>query len=238
MEDVKETKMSTLLKVTLVLMTLVALAVGAFALAPDVVRAQDGEPDEPGDPVPGLRELGRMGWHRFDGDLDYDVFLAEALDISVDQLQSAREQARSAMLAEAVEKGYITEEQVALMEARAALRDYIDEQALLAEALGVTIDELEEAREAEKPLSVLIYELGLEPAEVRENIQAAYQKAVQQAADEGVITAEQAEQFQSDGVRMDRFGGKRGHGDFHGGFKGRGVPGFPEAPPAESGDEL
>mgnify|MGYP001824109610 FL=1 len=238
MEDKIESKRSTFLKATLVLLALAALAAGAFALAPDAVQAQDDEPAEPGDLVTGFRDLGRRGWHRFDGDLDYDAFLAEALDISVDQLQSAREQARAAMLDEAVARGTITEEQVALMEARAALREYIDEQALLAEALGITVAELEEAREAEKPLSVLIYELGMEPAEVRENIQAAHQKAVQQAVDEGVITAEQAEQFQNDGFRMDRFGGRRGHGDFHGGFKGRGVPGSPEAPPAESGDEL
>jgi hypothetical protein len=238
MEDVKESKRSTFLKATLVLLALAALAAGAFALAPDVVQAQDKQPAEPGELVTGFRDHGRMGWHRFDGDLDYDVFLAEALDISVDQLQSAREQARAAMLDEAVARGTITEAQVALMEARAALREYIDEQALLAEALGITAAELEAAREVEKPLSVLIYELGLEPAEVRENMQAAYEKAVQQAVDEGVITAEQAEQFQNDGFRMDRFGGRRGHGEFHRGFGGRAVPGSPVAPPAESGDEL
>ena len=242
MENRKEWKMSNLLKVTIVVVALAALALGAVALAPGVAQAQEDETEDPTAPVIGMRgfgpsfgpsfgqEFGHQTMRRFGGDLDYDTFLADALGISVEQLQSAREQANAAMLEEALAQGYITEEQVELMEARNALNEYIDQEALLAEALGISAEELQAARDEDKPLSVLIWELDLDPAEVRENLQAAHENAIQGAIEAGVVTQEQVDQLQTGRWQMD---GPRG---FHPDHRGRGGFGYPDVTPSDESD--
>ena len=237
MENKKEWKISNLLKATIVVVALAALALGAVALAPGVAQAQEDETEGPTAPVFDIKGFGPSLGHeiprRFGGDLDYDTFLAEALGISVEQLQSAREQANAAMLEEALALGYITEEQVELMEAREALNEYIDQESLLAEALGITVEELQAARDEDKPISVLIWELDLDPAEVRENMKTAYENAIQGAIEAGVVTQEQVDQLQAGRRRLD---GPRG---FRPGHRGRGGFGEPEvSPPAESESEL
>jgi hypothetical protein len=237
MENRKEWKISNLLKVTIVVVALAALALGAVALAPGAAQAQEDETEDPSAPVFDIKGFGSSFGHeilrRFGGDLDYDTFLAEALSISVEQLQSAREQANAAMLEEALAKGYITEEQVELMEARRALNEYIDQEALIAEALGISAEELQAARDEHKPLSVLIWELDIDPAEVRENMQTAHENAIQGAIEAGVVTQEQVDQLQAGKWRLDS---PRG---FHPDRRGRGGFGYPEdSPPAESESEL
>ncbi|MBW7885342.1 MAG: hypothetical protein H3C34_22465 [Caldilineaceae bacterium] len=56
--------------------------------------------------------------------IDMQSLLAEALGISVEELQAAHETAQSAMIAQAVADGKITQEQADLMEARQAFRSY------------------------------------------------------------------------------------------------------------------
>ena len=79
------------------------------------------------------------------GSSAHDEYLAEALGITLEQLQAARRTAMAAYLADAVTAGDITQEQADLALARHALRDIIDQKALLAEALGMTEEELQAA---------------------------------------------------------------------------------------------
>lgn len=75
------------------------------------------------------RELGHFGLLGADT-IDMEALLAEALDISVDELQTAKTEARDAALAAAVEAGNITQEQADQMKAHDALRNYLQDQGL------------------------------------------------------------------------------------------------------------
>ena len=183
-----------------------ALALGAVAFVPQAVQAQDEEPEAPTTPWSGIREMGGMrggfehpGKFGFGGDIDHDAYLAEALGISVEELQAARETAKAKSLEEAIDKGYITEEQVAMMEARQAVMGYIDPESLHAE-FGDFKQEGADLR-----------------ADFKAVLQEALQAAVDQALENGDINQDQADQFLEGG-----FGGKFGG---RGGVPGRG--GFP-----------
>ena len=168
-----------------------ALALGAMAFIPQAVQAQDEEPETPAAPLFGKRGMpgnfGHPGKPGFGGDIDYDAYLAEALDISVEELQAARETAKQKALEEAIDKGYISEEQVAMMEARQAVMQYIDLEALK-EDFG---------------------DFKQEGADLRSDMKAVFeeamQAAVEQALENGDIDQDQADQFLEDG-----FGGKFG----------------------------
>lgn len=71
----------------------------------------------------GFGRGGRFGY-------DEDVYLADALDISVEELQAAELAGYAAELAAAVEAGTITQAQADLMLARQAAQNYIDEAGL------------------------------------------------------------------------------------------------------------
>ena len=183
-----------------------ALALGAVAFVPQAVQAQDEGPEAPTTPWSGMRGMGGMrggfeqpGKFGFGGDIDHDAYLAEALGISVEELQAARETAKAKSLEEAIDKGYITEEQVAMMEARQAVMQYIDPEALRAE----------------------FGDFKQEGADLRADLKAVFeeamQAAVEQALENGGIDQDQADQFLEGG-----FGGKFGG---RGGFPGGG--GFP-----------
>jgi len=74
----------------------------------------------------GLREFGRFGY-------DEDEYLADALGISVDALNVAEQEAYEASLADAVEAGYLTQEQADLMIAQRAVENYVDTDAISAQ---------------------------------------------------------------------------------------------------------
>lgn len=63
--------------------------------------------------------------------IDFDQLLADALGITTEELSAARASARDAALADAIAAGEITQEQVDLMEARSALRDYLSPESAL-----------------------------------------------------------------------------------------------------------
>ena len=180
-----------------------AFALGALAFIPQAVQAQDEEPETPTTPLFGKRgmpgDFGHPGKFGFGGDIDYDAYLAEALGISVEELQAARETAKQKALEEAIDKGYISEEQVAMMEARQAVMGYIDP-----EALKEQLDTFKQ-----------------EGADLRSDLKAVFeeamQAAVEQALENGDIDQDQADQLLESG-----FGGKFGG---RGGHPGRG--GFP-----------
>jgi len=65
------------------------------------------------------------GGHGFRLGPEGDQYLADALGISVEKLQAAEKDAKSAVLAQAVQDGTITQDQADLMLAREALRPYL-----------------------------------------------------------------------------------------------------------------
>ena len=196
-----------------------ALAVGVVAFSSSSAANSDPavflQEDETDKPLPlkhGIGGRGRGDRFGFGSSFDYDDFIAEELGVTVTELQEARQAAHEAALDQAVTEGKITEEQADLILAGQALRQYIDPQELLSEALGIDIADIEAARESGEPLHELFGDLG--PAEIREAMHAAYEEALQQAIDDGVITESQAEQLQERGFPGRDFG-KRGSG-FHG----------------------
>jgi hypothetical protein len=130
------------------------------------------------------------------GTIDEEALLAEALGVTVDELQAAREQANQAAIAQAVEGGIITQEQADEMLARRNLRSYMERDVLLAEALGMSVEELEAAYADGETLSTLMSERELDAVTVRERLQAAYEGALAQAVADGVITQEQADELE------------------------------------------
>jgi SOS response regulatory protein OraA/RecX len=182
-----------------------------------------------------------------------DAFLAEALGITVEKLNEAQQAAHKAALAEAVEKGLITQAQAdgLLSGDRFAGRGIlmlrggpgeIDRQALLAKALGITVEKLEAAvqtaAEARLAQAVSDGKLTQEQADLMKAGRALqnyieekgfFASAVEQAVKDGVITQDQADAILKNtgpGMRgfgkggfdlrggFDRFGGRGGFGGF------------------------
>lgn len=152
---------------------------------------------------------GPGGWFE-----DYHQILAEELGISVAELEAAMQTAREAMFQQLVDEGTFTDEQVERFEAAQALRQAIDEDALMANALGISVAALEDAREEGKKLSDILDDVDMDSETFRENLSAAHQAAVDQAVEDGVITQSQAELLQA--------GPGFGHGFPGAGFHGRG----------------
>jgi len=154
----------------------------------------------------------------------YQEHLAQALGISADELDAAMKSAQAAMLEEAVANGRITQEQADLIQAGMALRDYVDKDAIMAEALGISVDELNAARDEGTSLRDLFQEQGLDRQTLRENLKNAMDDALNQAVADGVITQEQADLLRE---KTQNFG-ERGFGGpgFGGpGFERHGMPG-------------
>ena len=163
--------------------------------------------------------------------IDYDALLAKELGISVDKLNAARTQAEDQMLADAVANGELTQEQADMIKARQALQSYLDPNALFAEALGISTDQLQSYRDQGLSLSEILNKAGKTAVEVRNAEQAAYQSAIQKAVTEGVITQAQADQVLANGFHgLEGFAGRGGFGCPGGSFgrgRGRGGFGFP-----------
>ena len=124
------------------------------------------------------------------GAIDEHALLADALSITTEDLAAARGQANEAAVAQAVEEGTITQEQANEMQSRKDLAGYLDRSALLAGALGMTVDELEAADG--ETMSSLMVKKGLDAAAVRDGVMAAHKAALAEAVADGVITQEQA----------------------------------------------
>jgi formaldehyde-activating enzyme involved in methanogenesis len=164
-----------------------------------------------------------------DSTIDENALLADALGITVEELQGARETANQAAIAQALEEGLITQEQVDQMQARRDLQSYLDREALMAAALGMTVEELQTALAEGKTFRELMSELELDMATMRENVQAAFEAVLAQAVEDGVITQEQADAMKDGAGRGFGMGplplpeGFQGKGGFRGrgGFGGR-----------------
>ncbi len=203
---------------------LVAILIGLLATATlaHTVLAQTATPEAttPSDDaeVPAL-PFGRPGGFGHFGGRGGggDEYLAAALGITVEELQAARDSAFAARLDDAVTAGQITQAQADALLVRQRLNSYIDRPALLAEAFGLSVDELQAALADGQSLLDLMTTQGLTAEALQANIQAAYEAAIARAVANGAITQAQADAYLSASARpnLDLFGG-------HGGFGGRG----------------
>ncbi len=140
------------------------------------------------------------GWMMPDASLDYDALLAAELGISVDDLQAAREKAKDLALQAAIDSGKITQEQADLIKARAALMPYLDRQTLTAKVLGMSVEELKAALEGGSTIQELMTAEGLNAIDFQKAMLDAYQAAIDQAVQDGVITQAQADEFLNRGL--------------------------------------
>lgn len=171
-----------------------------------------------------------------DGRPDRDevkALLADELGVTVEELDAAQEAVQEAMLAQLVEDGVITQEELDEMLEMQALRQLgkeifsrDDAQAIIAEQLGLTVEELAAAHDAGTRISDLADEQGVDLDTVMTAVSDARTAAIEQAVEDGTITQDQADILLSqDGPG---FGG-RGHGGpggrgGHGGHGGHGGP--------------
>ena len=208
----------TILISTLAVLVMAIGAVGVFAQTDDAASAE-----EVAVVAPIFDGRGRGGFpHGSDDDRQAD--LAEALGITVEELQAAQQEARAARISRLVEDGTLTLDQANLMLALDALKQNGDSSASMADVLGLTVEEFEAAREDRSLRDLLA---NITPAELQESMQAAFEEALQQAVADNVITADQADlvrEHMGDGFG---FGGHRGFGGHArpGGFGGHARPG-------------
>jgi hypothetical protein len=219
MDEKKEWVLKPYIRTLTVILVLGGIALGAMAFSAQATSEEsvfftqdDDDPQPPFHSRDGMRGFPGFGHHgggHFRAGPEYDTFLAEALGISLEELQDAYAAANSAALDQAVADGALTQEEADLIKARGALAETIDREALMAGALGISTSELESARETGTSLFDLMDELGLDPEEVGEAMRSAYEDAVQDAVSSGVITQDQADEILSERVGGFFFGGPR-----------------------------
>jgi hypothetical protein len=200
--------------------------------------------------VPIASAAAHLGQGIEDGTVN-EEFLAEALGITVDELQAAKKEAYQAGIDQALEAGLITQVQADELSEKDTTFPFarrwsgwlsehgIDYKALLAEALGISVEQLEEAYAqafiARIDQAVVDGKLTEEQAELvkgryalshNENfqtaIQSAFEAAVKQAVEEGVITQAQADLILEKLAERDGFGFGLPGLDGRRGFGGRG----------------
>ncbi len=249
-----------------------ALTFGAFATfaqtdddtdaATPETETEDGAATTPGFGRSGGRSaMSGMADVNKDGEL-----LAEALGITVEELQAAQEAARAAAIAQAVTDGLLTQEQADELLSGSMGRHrglpggrLNNGHTFLAEALGITTEELEAAQaEAFTARLALLVEAGDITQEQADQMQAYktvrgyvdydalndavrsyFEAAINQALADGVITQEQADEMLNNltNMNMRGFGGPGfggpgfgGRGRGHHGGHGGGFAPMPQTP--------
>lgn len=175
----------------------------------EAVQAEDGRPDR--DEVKAL--------------------LAEQLGVTVDELEAAEAAVQESMLAQLVEDGTITQEQLDAMLAMQALRALAqdifsrdDAQAVIAETLGLTVEDLAAAKDEGTRLSDLAEQQGVDLETVMTAVSDARTAAIEAAVADGTLTQDQADSLLSQDGHFfggHGHGGRGGHGG-HGGMRGGG----------------
>ncbi|MCC6605086.1 MAG: hypothetical protein IT327_17905 [Anaerolineae bacterium] len=176
--------------------------------AMDAVTAEDGRPDR--DEVRAL--------------------IAAELGVTVEELEAAQDTVQEAMLAQLVEDGTITQEQLDEMLEMKALRELAqdifsrdDAQAVIAEQLGLTVEELAAARDEGTRIAELADAQGIDLETLMTAVTDARSAAFAQAVADGSLTQEQADLLLSQRGPHFGFGGHGGHGHGgHGGMRGGG----------------
>lgn len=267
----KQKKWSRIMIGTLLVLV---LAIGGTAVLaqsqddPDVTPpAGESDTDTPAIPNPFPRgngqdrsDFGERGFPGRGGGAAAGEDLAEALGITVEELQAAQEAAHAAALAQAVADGLITQEQADQMTqfgGRSMRGGHFgalgDKDELLANELGISVEALQAAHDKAQAakLAQLVEDgvLTQEQADLmaaRRAVQShmdfeglnaaaqeAYETAVQSTLDAGEITQEQADQLLSDAAAAPGIGGFGGRGGRGG--HGHGGHGFPGGMPGSSG---
>lgn len=168
---------------------------------------------------------GTMGWGRR-GMGDDDARLAEALGISVEQLRAARDQAIDSGIQQAVDEGELAPKQAERMRTWRKLQPYLNPQALMAQVLGMTPEQLQAALDSGKSPWDLAQERQVDLGSGREKFLAAGKAAVQQAVADGAISQAEADDLVKRVTQRGPGGFFEGHPGFGPmGFFGRG-PGF------------
>jgi len=198
-----------------------------------------------------IMELGgRGGRGGHDGALfgDQEQYLADALGITVDELQSAHETVRNTLIDQAVADGTVTQEQADQIKAgervrvpgfrmkgEAGIDGAADHNALLADALGMTLEEVDAARvsahdaaiaaaladgtitqeQVDKMSAHQALQEYLRTQYAEERPTATMEELIQEALGAGVLTQEQADLLLSSPGKM----GNGGRGGFRGGFR-------------------
>lgn len=248
-------------KKILIIAGLIALVavIGSVAFTFYTVRAQS----VPGNPAWGGNRpfASRMG--KGAGFGVGDEALAQALGISIAELQSAQQKATEAALKQAVEQGLITEKQAEWFQSNSPHSPFgkrifawlnqngIELNGLLAEALGISVEELQAARQ--KAVEIAIDQavangkLTQEQADLMKArrallgdqnfinaMRAAFEAAVKKAVEEGVITQAQADLLLQQRQSMPDWQGMPGFPPPFGGQQGAFPPFGPagDVPPA------
>lgn len=200
-----------------------------------------------------------FGFRGYEGGADVEL-LAEALGISVDELEAAFATANEAAIQQAVDEGLLTEEQAEQLAdsnfgfhkgfGHGLMGGSIDFEALLADALGITVEELQDARQevhaarlaemvdagvisqeqADLMLARMAVQEFVDTEAVSDALQSAYEAAVNDALAAGEITEDQAALMLEN---MPDFGGFNfglGGGPGFGGHHGRGFGGHHGGP--------
>lgn len=135
-------------------------------------------------------------------------------DIESEEFDAAMSVAVSQVIDEAVADGampeavaeWITGQVMDKVPPMGWMLDYYDEmQASVAEHLGVSIEDVEAVHAEGKSPVEIAEELGIEPEELRDAMETAWQEAIDQAVVDGALTEEEAE-------RLSRFGPGKGPG--------------------------
>lgn len=127
----------------------------------------------------------------------FDQAMAGQLGISVDALLAAREAARDEALDILVEDGTITPEQADTFRERQALLERLktERDTILADQLGISVEELQAAREDGQTIRELAEEQGLDLLRFQVAVETAFENRILELADEGVITEQQAQRL-------------------------------------------
>ncbi|MFN3331532.1 MAG: hypothetical protein ACK47M_03325 [Caldilinea sp.] len=130
-------------RMTLGLVAIMMMAM--FALLPQTSFAQSNDSaDQPAIPAKPWGRGGMMFGFGARGEFrnQHEAFLADTLGITVEQLQAAQQKAHEAMIAQAVEEGYLTQEQADLMAARHAFMQFHRNNATLTfeDALNAAVE--------------------------------------------------------------------------------------------------
>jgi mannitol/fructose-specific phosphotransferase system IIA component (Ntr-type) len=184
-----------------------------------------------------------------------DEALAQALGITVDELNAAQQEAYQAAVQQGVDQGLITQAQADDMLSRTTgsrfggrwmgwlFQNGVDFESLLADALGISVEDLQaaqvEAVEIRLEQAVADGRITEEQAELmrgrhalfsnetfQSSMQTAFENAVQEAVSNGVITQSQADQILEQQEGFGLRGGMLGFGGCRGGRGGFGKGGF------------
>lgn len=189
-----------------------------------------------------------------------DEGLAEALGITVEELQAAYTEANTAAINQAVEDGLITQAQADELLASDRLSERglhvrgvsVEYNTLLADALGITVEELDAAKLEAQTTAInaavtagtitqeqadqMLAQVAVQPY-LEEAYSAALDEALANAVADGAITQEQADALRTNlesGHSGFGFGGGHGgRGGHHGGPGGFNFDGMPPAEPTD-----